>query len=146
MTSIAAVLTLAVAFPAFARFPRHLVWRGTITTTDGAVGTFRARTRLHDGRDMDMEYRGSLRCKGDGCPLRHGRIEVFPLDAGLGRMLEVLFGARKPVALNCVYTNNNAPPNYVIEGPFTCHTIVPPEPPPVRLFSEGTLHLVGSRR
>ena len=146
-TVAAALLTLALAaVPAFARAPRHLVWRGTITTTDGSVGTFTARTRLHDGRDMETEYRGRLRCKGNGCPLRHGRIELFPLDATVGRMHEALFGARKPVALNCVHTNDAPPADYVVDGSFICHTVVPPEPPPVRLFSEGTLRLVGARR
>ncbi len=74
----------------------------------------------------------------------HGDMEL-PTDVPPDTIGEILFGARHPVNLNCAYLNNSAPPNLVIDGEYRCYTTVPPEPPPVRLFAQGTLNLVPSR-
>ena len=59
------------------------------------------------------------------------------------RVLIEAFGARHPTTLNCYVDNQpHQPPNFDIQGKYTCDTVVPPEPPPVRRFSEGTLSLM----
>jgi len=126
--------------------PNRIAWRGTITTAAGLTGSFRTRTHLFVSRDGETaEYRGRFRCRGPGCPLRHGHIGVVPAY-GFPRPPSidlVIFGARHPTTLNCYVDNQpHQPPNFDIQGKYTCDTVVPPEPPPVRRFSEGTLSLM----
>lgn len=74
----------------------------------------------------------------------HGRIELLTNLAPDG-IDEILFGARHPTNVNCSYARNPPPPNFSIGGEYRCYTTVPPEPPPVRLFAQGTLNLIPSR-
>jgi len=144
-------LLLALIVPTLASsftYPHRIVWRGTITT-NGATGTLVARTHLRtDSRDSDPHYAGRFRCRGAGCPMRHGHIDfipfTFPFPYGT-TIYEIFFGARKPMNLYCVYSNDSPPPAYAIDGNYTCWTVVPPEPPPGRIVATGTMMLVPSR-
>jgi hypothetical protein len=138
-------LVLALIVPTLASpvgpYPRHIVWRGTITT-NGATGTLVARTHLAEGRDIDSHYPGRFRCRGPGCPVHHGRIDFDSLE--LDHVQEIFFGRHHPTLL-CVYDNDSPPAAFGINGSYTCSTVVPPEPPPVRVVATGTLALVPSR-
>ena len=128
--------------------PPRLTWRGTITTTSGLVGNVTARAHYHDGRDVDPTYVGRLRCRGLGCPLHRGTLEAVPAPSApvFTAINEVLFGspfgtARRHPVLDC-YVNTTTPPaDFAIEGAYVCTTVVPPEAPPVRVFSQGMLSL-----
>ena len=127
--------------------PKRMVWRGTITMDGGLVGTVRTRTRLVEGRDIDPQYVGRFHCRGVGCPLHHGSITLYPITLSPPVAIElVIFGARRPTSLNCVYdvyiNQQPQPEGFLVDGRYTCDTVVPPEPPPVRRFAEGTLNLI----
>lgn len=139
---VAAVLLLAApAHSAVMGVPRRITWRGTTTTADGLTGTFRVRTRFHDGRDMCPEYRGRFRCRGAGCPLPHGKIELLT-NLAPDRIDEIIIGARFPVSLTCGYDNSMPPPDFRIAGQYACYTS---GAGPGVLFAHGILDLVPSR-
>ena len=143
--SLVAVLSAtSTVQPAVFHYPRRIVWQGTMTTADGS-GTVVARTHLIEGRDIYYRhYGGRFHCHGAGCPMHHGSIELDPILAP-DRVDEILFGARHPTNVNCYLIDQMPPPNFGINGEYICHTTVPPEPPPVRLFAQGRLNLVPSR-
>jgi hypothetical protein len=142
VVALLAVVVLATSASPSGFYPHHVVWRGTITT-NGATGMLVARTHLRAGRDIDANYPGRFRCRGAGCPLHHGGIDFDCLE--VDHIHEIFFGARKPLALYCTYLNNSAPAAFGIDGSYTCYTLVPPGPPPVRVVATGTMMLVPSR-
>jgi len=145
LAALTVVLLSSLASPASSipRLPHRVVWRGTITAA-GETNMLVARTRLVEGRDIEPHYPGRFRCRGSGCPARRGHIEFIPTDSR-DRIYEIFFGARRPRAIYCVYDNNSAPAVFAIDGDFACHTVVPPEPPPVQVVATGTLALAPSR-
>src|SRR5690349_5667652 len=146
MMRVALLLALIVATSASPRLfvsPHRTVWSGTVIT-NGVMGTLVARTHYTAGRDIDPHYPGRFHCRGPGCPFHHGNIDFIPDPRYVDtRIYEIFFGRHHP-ALYCFYDNDNAPPDFAIDGSYTCSTVVPPEPPPVRIVATGTMMLVAS--
>ena len=144
--ALLAALSIASTAPAqLVRSPRQTTWRGTLTTTAGLTGTFIARTHLTSGRDLTPTFEGRFRCLGSGCPMRHGQIQLradFHSVAGPRSIFEITFGVvRGPRPIDCGYTNNQAPPNFGVDGEYSCYPVGPDLPLPVPVLSSGTLNL-----
>jgi hypothetical protein len=137
--ALLAALSIASTAPAQMRSPRQTTWRGTLITTAGLTGTFIARTHLTYGRDLDTTFYGHLRCRGAGCPIRHGNIAltVDPRPRPEGSAISLITFGIRGQPLYCWYVNNEAPPNLLIVGAYNCYSPVPPGP----TLSSGTLNL-----
>jgi hypothetical protein len=131
--------------PGLVRSPRQTTWRGTLTTTAGLTGTFIARTHLTSGRDLTPTFEGRFRCLGSGCPMRHGQIQLradFHSVAGPRSIFEITFGVfRGPRPIDCGYAKYPAPPNFGVDGEYSCYPVGPDLPLPVPVLSSGTLNL-----
>jgi hypothetical protein len=135
--ALLAALSVASTAPAqLMRSPRQTTWRGTLTTTAGLTGTFIARTHLTYGRDLDTTFYGHLRCRGAGCPIRHGYIAltVDSRHRPEGSAISLITFGIRGQPIYCWYINNEAPPNLLIVGAYSCESSVPPGP-------SGTLNL-----
>jgi hypothetical protein len=134
----ASVIALAISSMASGQNPpRRVVWSGTISTANGATGTFVAHTRFLEGPDEgSSEYLGRFRCRGSACRAHHGRIDLAPSIA-TNRISGVLF--RDP-RTRCFYTNDAPPPDLGIDGTYRCYSAT------FTLMAEGALHLMGTVR
>jgi hypothetical protein len=133
----------------FADLPRHIVWRGTLTTTQGLTADMHARGRLRNNRIYDNTYLGRFRCRGAGCPMRRGHFEAyvyFAFSPDAPYVGLVLLGARTPTSINCANVSvGKHAPDLAITGMYICKTTSPPEPA-ARLISEGELRMTRFRR
>ena len=142
--ALLAALSFASSAPAqVIRNPRQTTWRGTLTTTAGLTGTFIARTHLTSGRDLTPTFEGRFRCRGSGCPMRHGYIQLYAIFLSVTeprRIFQITFGVvRGPIY--CAYVNNQAPPNFGVDGEYSCYPDGPDVPLPAPVLSSGTLNL-----
>ena len=142
--ALLAALSIASTAPAqLIRSPRQTTWRGTLTTTAGLSGTFIARTHLTSGRDLTPTFGGRFRCLGSGCPMRHGPIALYADFGGSRRIYQIAFGVVRG-AIYCSYVNDQAPPNFGVDGEYSCYPRYPrgPDVPlPAPVLSSGTLNL-----
>lgn len=108
--------------------PRRLVWEGTLTDAQNLTGNLRIRARLvPESRVDDAHFRGRVRCRGTGCPMRRGSIYLFPrgyTPAYIG--LSFFGGSRGPMNVYCVYVNETGRlPGLAVVGPYTCYDVSP---------------------
>ena len=142
--ALLAALSIASSAPAqVVRNPRQTTWQGSLTTTTGLTGTFIARTHLASGRDLTPTFEGRFRCLGSGCPMRHGSIALYADFGGPRRIFQIAFGVVRG-AIYCSYVNDQAPPNFGVDGEYSCYPRYPrgPDVPlPAPVLSSGTLNL-----
>jgi hypothetical protein len=116
-------------------------FRGTVTTTDGSTGSFRARTFLRSVLgDAGSVSGGRYRCYGRGCPRHHGYFEIIVPEGTLAlpdRITTISFGHG---SLYCLFSNDDPPADSVIDGAYVCFL-----PDGTTPFIHGTLHLVPVR-
>jgi hypothetical protein len=142
--ALLAALSIASSAPAqVIRNPRQTTWRGTLTTMAGITETFTARTHLISGRDLTPTFEGRFRCRGSGCPMRHGYIQLYAVFLSVTeprRIFQITFGVVRG-RVYCSYSNNQAPPNFGVDGEYSCYPLGPDLPLPVPVLSSGTLNL-----
>jgi hypothetical protein len=133
-TALLALVFLPIASIALAAPRRHVVWRGTLTTTEGLTGAFSARAHFREGPpDGSSEYLGHFRCRGSGCPLHHGRAD-FSFGLAVDRINVMAF---RHGPLTCMYVTDSALPGLAIDGTYGCSPY---------FAVQGTIHLVASAR
>ena len=73
--------------------------------------------------------------------MRHGYIQLYAIFLSVTeprRIFQITFGVvRGPIY--CSYVNNQAPPNFGVDGEYTCYPLEADQSVPV--FSSGTLNL-----
>src|SRR5437773_2570120 len=74
--AVVAMVGLCAVSPACAGL-KHGIWRGTLVDSLGRTMNVRANVHLVDGRDRCEEFFGRFRCRGVGCPLRRGGVDVM---------------------------------------------------------------------
>ena len=134
--STLALVVLMMLGPALAH-ASCVRWEGTITSDAGMSGVFRAVSRVHPPLLPFAVAVGPFRCRGPGCPGRHG---LFT-DTYLLTRVEVA-GQFEPAShkLTCDYVGPATnPPS--IDASYECYSL----PGKTTFLFGGMLHLSGHR-
>jgi hypothetical protein len=104
-------------------FSRHITWRGTITRSAGASGTFTVRTHYISAFG-DYWYDGRYRCHGAGCVARRGSAAFYPIP-GTEMVDDVRFCYHHGGYFYCcgLVPPHRALPAWTVKGPFSCDRV-----------------------
>ena len=122
--------------------PRHFCarWRGTMTSSDGAVGVVNAHG-VHIvlcTHDLGPGYVGRFHCRGTACLGRHGRFAFTNLSPSLAQGSLLRAHHRDQ---GCDF-RDEAASDLTIDTGYSCYA---PGPAGETLVSEGNLRLEGRR-
>ena len=103
--------------PVYSRFPRHMVWRGTLTDTQGHTAQLRARAHVVYQRDAETLYIGRLHCSGDACLRRRFHVHAESDEGVPGIFFLKLSGAGR---ILCGSDQRDPPLDLSIRGHYVC--------------------------